>query len=47
MASTKKPPTVEERWARWREDKRSLERDIEQAKDIIEAHRLKKAGKLH
>jgi len=47
MTTAKKPPTVEERWARWRESNRSLERDLEQAKDIIEAHRLKKTGKLH
>jgi hypothetical protein len=47
MASVKKPPTAEERWALWRVSNRSIVREIEQAKDIITAHQLKKAGKLH
>lgn len=47
MASAKKPPTAEERWARWREGNRSILPDIEKAKDQITAIQLKKAGKLH
>lgn len=47
MASVKKPPTAEERWARWRESNRSIFPDIEKAKDLITAVQLKKAGKLH